>query len=241
MSMNIFLRYHIGCDNKHKQFTLIELLIVIAIISILAAVLFPALQRAKERGMTSACMNNEKSMGQILSVYMNVADGYFPVASGGATWWSELRFLLPNYKFENNGKGSPCIVGSSREERMGNGPVFWCQKYYKHPLLSQSNGETYYVPPSWSKHFGGVLRFQQVYKPEQKILLLEISNDCIGGGQAVTLPRYSCNATPHEQEGNFLFFDGHVELHKAELPWIEYSDSDNREKFTKHWHPYKID
>ena len=239
--MNGFLYQRIGTTCRISRFTLLELLIVIAITAILAAVLLPALQNARERSIASLCANNEKSMGQILSVYMNVSDGYFPVASNGATWWKELRFLLPNYKFEHNGKGSPCIVGSTREERISNGPVFWCPKNYKHPLLPLSNGETYYVPPSWTKHFGGVLKVQQVCKPEQKILLLEISNDCEGGGKAVSLPRYSCNAVPHELQGNFLFFDGHVEPHKAELPWIEYSESDNRDKFTKHWHPRKSD
>ena len=62
---------------KLRSFTLIELLVVIAIIAILAAILLPALQSARERGKAANCNSNQKQMAQIFSFYTSDFGSYF--------------------------------------------------------------------------------------------------------------------------------------------------------------------
>ncbi len=63
---------------RRTGFTLIELLVVISIISLLVAILLPALARARESAQSISCMSNQRQWGIIMTVWQNDYDDYFP-------------------------------------------------------------------------------------------------------------------------------------------------------------------
>lgn len=105
-----------SCEVKPRGFTLIELLVVIAIIAILAAILLPALNSARERGRTASCISNLNSMGKALAMYVDDNDGNQPthetyMQANNIAWVKETLW----YRIAQYAEGSSQWGGGTAE------------------------------------------------------------------------------------------------------------------------------
>ena len=76
--------------SSNVGFTLIELLVVVAIIAMLAAMLLPALSKAKMKGQEAACRSNLKQMGLSFIMYLNDHGKTYPIAYTKDQLWMAL-------------------------------------------------------------------------------------------------------------------------------------------------------
>jgi len=230
--------------NKIAKFTILELLIVIAIITILASMLLPALGKARERARSIACMNNLKAVGLGMIDYTDMSNGFFTptnyTENGNTHFWPRTLILNQNASYKN----FSCPTGIAHSSINMDPFIATVVNLWKTTAGNQDSlaangsypavnhmGAYPYAYPSYGINF--YIKLEQAFKryknPSQKLMLID---SCDGANKALNryVGSYAClyfyggdsrdqMAIIHQKSTNIAWMDGHVAARSFSNPY----------------------
>jgi len=227
-------------EKRSTGFTLIELLVVISIISILTAMLMPALSRARESARMMNCASNLRQLGIVLSMYSSEADGKYPplqrnigVDCNGenvGTYMFDGPAIYPEYLTDANLLVCPSDSITSEEFDHG----LWTNQYETETLSGKEDGiNPCLVDDSSYMYFPWVMKDESEYDEEdytkvsllplqqgiERFMITDVNNPASSNVPATEIPvmydkfgEAAESRNHHKIGANVLYLDGHVEF-----------------------------
>ncbi len=254
MKSILFLREKKSPLFSGYSFTLIELLVVIAIIAILAAMLLPALQKARERGRSASCVSNLKQLTSTMQLYASEYDDYpfycrpttgeGTIAKGGGTIYDSAG--ISNWNTTRKNRFWP----GQALQYLKNTNIFTCPsaeidksyddltKTHGH-ITYAANGKLYNELNSSNEEIRATAKLGSIRNPSSKIAFSELNPS---GSRAYLLPYRNadhgswymhirqCNSIHNSKRlGNTGRCDGSVQIMYAaqqKSSWENYNIAD---------------
>ena len=232
-----------------RAFTLIEILVVIAIIGILSAILFPVLSRAREGGRKTACLSNMKQLGLAFQQYTQDSRGKYPLAGdyfhwgqGKGSWVAgtpDKPLAAPSPPFTI----TPGLIAHDEQAKPEQGAL---SPYIKNAAIfvcpSDSDGETKRLSYSMNCALAA-LSTSRIRSPGDIVLLVDEQGANDGYFFAVddALAKSAVNGATtnstdtltkrHNGGGNILFADGHSKFYPVESFVLDGSPEGKKNKW----------
>jgi len=196
---------------KSHGFTLIELLVVIAVIALLASMLLPSLQKAREMARGIKCVSNLRQIALTFALYQTDYDNWYPISSyaDATSWINALHDAGLVKSYLSGTEVAPLVEG---EKSQG---IWRCPSEMRGTRLDGYNDANYGMSYNLKTN-SGFLKISSIENPTNTILVGDSSQgpwmQWVGPSNITKL------CLRHNEGANFVFFDGHIKwLRENEL------------------------